>query len=630
MKTISPFIKLNHLAGLALAIIAALTISMAAQAAIGNSDPTFGAGGKVTTFIGSSNSFANAVTVQPDGKIVVTGIPLLVRYNSDGTLDTTFGINGIVANSGLDRGMDLVIQPDGKILVVGYRIGGQYPGLYVARFNTNGSPDSTFGTNEIALATNFHGCCGNNVSGGHSITLRPNGKIFAAGSFSYGPNASYMLASLNNDGSQDTFNIIALSTQDYLTAIAVQPDGKIILAGTTYPGTFIDYSGPSLGFARFYYTTYSDGSNHFLPDPSFGTNGSVIPYFGSLGFVDYSAALQSDGKIVAIGEYGSKPNGYKYTLARFNNDGSPDTSFGANGLNITDFSDISDVNYNFLGNQSHFLAIQSDGKLVVTGDNSNGHFFVARFNSNGSLDTSFGTNGKITTSFGTSNDVRAIVLQPDGKIIAAGSTSNGTNTGIVLARYVVANVTSVTATFISEAANDGTILESYQNSGVGGTQNGFATTISVGDDPGNRQYRSILSFHTQAIPDNAVITAAQLMIRYQGTVGTDPFLTFGNLLVDIHSGYFGNSIGLELADFSAPASPSTYQEHLSPMPYNWYGTNLSTASNLELVNKFGWTQFRLRFALPSNKDNVSDYYKFYSGGGPVGSQPELIVTYYVP
>ena len=120
------------------------------------------------------------------------------------------------------------------------------------------------------------------------------------------------------------------------------------------------------------------------------------------------------------------------------------------------------------------------------------------------------------------------------------------------------------------------------------------------------------------------------MIRYQSTVGTDPFPTFGNLLVDIHSGYFGNSIGLELADFSAPASPSTYQEHLSPMPYNWYGTNLSTASNLELINKAGWTQFRLRFALATNKNNISDYDKFYSGDGPTGNQPQLIVTYYVP
>ena len=377
----------------------------------------------------------------------------------------------------------------------------------------------------------------------------------------------------------------------------------------------------------------------FSYDSTFGAIGTLDTDFGNVGFYDYSIALQSDGKIVAVGQLGcfeecQVPSGYKFALARFNTNGSLDTTFGTNGVITNNFSLMEDFN-NPGTLQLKNIIIQPDGKLIVgldTFDGSHYHFLLARFNSNGSPDTSFGNAGQITTAFGTADDhLHAILLQPDGKIIAAGSTSNGTNTGIALARYLVANVKSVTATFISEAANDGTILESYQNSGVGGTQNGFATTISVGDDPSNRQYRSILSFHTQSIPDNAVITAAQLMIRYQGiTVGTDPVTTFGNLLVDIHSGYFGNSIGLELADFSAPASPSTYQEHLSPMPYNWYGTNLSTASNLELINKFGWTQFRLRFALPSNNNNFSDYDKFYSGEGPTGSQPQLIVTYYMP
>ena len=370
-------------------------------------------------------------------------------------------------------------------------------------------------------------------------------------------------------------------------------------------------------------------------------SGPLKTDFGNVGFYDYSIALQSDGKIIAVGQLGctfdyySCPTpGYKFAIARFNSNGSTDTTFGTNGVITNNLSLMADLTNNPGTEQLKNIIIQPDGKLIVgldTFDGSHYHFLLTRFNSNGSPDTSFGTAGEVTTAFGTSDDhLHSVILQSDGKIIAAGSTSNGTNTGIALARYVVANVNSVTATFISEGANDGTILESYQNSGVGGTQNRFATTISVGDDPGNRQYRSILSFHTQSIPDNAIITAAQLMIRYQGVVGTDPFPTFGNLLVDIHSGYFGNSIGLELADFSAPASPSTFQEHLSPMPYNWYGTNLSTASNLELINKAGWTQFRLRFALPSNKNNISDYDKFYSGNGPTGSQPQLIVTYYVP
>ena len=630
MKKISPFIKLNRLAGLALAIVAALTISMAAQAAIGDLDPTFGAGGKVTTFFGSSNSYANAVAVQSDGKIVVAGIPLLTRYNSDGSLDTTFGNNGIVTNSGIYSGEDVVIQPDGKILVAGdpnaRRLNSDF---WVTRLNSNGSLDTSFGTNGIAshslnLSSNF------GPGDVHSIALGPNGKIVVAGEIeTSGGNtwSWYQIVRYNSDGSPDGVDVDVNGNGNDSAALVIQSDGKILRAGNSYDGNAPGYR---MVFRRL--------NPDFSYDSTFGGNGTLETDFGNVGFYDYSIALQADGKIVAVGQLGciqycQVPPGYKFALARFNTNGSLDTTFGTNGVVTNNFSLMEDfTNPGTL--QLKNILVQPDGKLIVgldTFDGSHYHFFLARFNSNGSLDTTFGTNGEITTTFGTSDDhLHSIILQSDGKIIAAGSTSNGTNTGIALARYLVANVKSVTATFISEGANDGTILESYQNSGVGGTQNGFATTISVGDDPGNRQYRSILSFHTQSIPDNAVITAAQLMIRYQGVVGTDPFPTFGNLLVDIHSGYFGNSIGLELADFSAPASPSTYQEHLSPMPYNWYGTNLSTASNLELINKAGWTQFRLRFALPSNKNNISDYDKFYSGEGPTGSQPQLIVTYYVP
>ena len=632
MKTINSFCKKNRLAALALAIVAALAISMAAQAAIGDLDPTFGAGGKVTTFIGSSNSVANAVAVQSDGKIVVAGVPLLTRYNSDGSLDTTFGTNGIVTNSGIDQGKDVVIQPDGKILVTGETCRNCVT-FAVARFNSNGSLDTSFGTSGIAGRPSCNMPFGNLCSfdNVHSIAIQLDGKILVAGEVSSSQEnySWFQVVRYNSDGSPDGIREFDIRRYDYLTALIIEPNGKILLAGNTYENETPDYR---LAFMRL--------NPDLTFDSTLGGNGTLVTDFGDVGFDDYSIALQFDGKMVAVGQLSctisaSCPTqGYKFAFARFNTNGSVDTTFGTNGVITNNFSLMDDfTNPGTL--QLKNIILQPDGKLIVgldTFDGSHYHFLLTRFNSNGSPDTTFGTNGEITTAFGNFDDhLHAIVLQPDSKIIAAGSTSNGTNTGIALARYLVANVKSVTATFISEAANDGTILESYQNSGVGGTQNGFATTISLGDDSGNRQYRSILSFHTQSIPHNAVITAAQLMIRYQGsTVGTDPFPTFGNLLVDIHSGYFGNSIGLELADFSAPASPSTFQEHLSPMPYNWYGTNLSTASNLELINKFGWTQFRLRFAQSSNKNNISDYDKFYSGEGPTGSQPQLIVTYYMP
>ncbi len=591
MKKICPFFKTNCFAGLALAIVAALTISMAAQAAIGDLDPTFGTGGKVTTYVGSSNSYANTVAIQSDGKIVVAGVPLLTRYNSDGTLDTTFGTNGIVTNSGINQGKDVVIQPDGKILVTGNPTNTRIE-FGVARFNSNGSLDTSFGTNGIA-SHSIYPSENSDPGNVRFVALQSDGKILVAGELRLACCNVYSLFQViryNSDGSLDrVYENDNGGYENDITALVIQPDGKILLSGNTYDGT--DYR---MGFVRL--------NPDFTYNSTLGGGGSLAPDFGNMGFDDYSIALQSDGKIIAVGQLGCTFDyytcptpGYKFAIARFNSNGSTDTTFGTNGVITNNFSLMDNFTNNPDIEQLKNIILQPDGKFIVgldTFDGSYYHFLIARFNSNGSLDPTFGTAGEVTTAFGTSDDhLHSIILQPDGKIIAAGSTSNGTNTGIALARYLVANVTPVTATFISESKNDGWILESARYSNVGGTQNGGATTFNVGDDPANRQYRSILSFNTAAIPDSAVITAAQLKIMKQGVVGTDPFTTFGNLLVDIRNGHFGNSIGLELVDFSAPASPSTYQEHIVFMPPNWYGFNFSSADNLELISKIGWTSF---------------------------------------
>ena len=158
-------------------------------------------------------------------------------------------------------------------------------------------------------------------------------------------------------------------------------------------------------------------------------------------------------------QYCQVPPGYEFALARFNTNGSVDTTFGTNGVITNNFNLMADLTNNPGSEMLKNIVVQPDGKLIVgldTFDSSHYHFLITRFNSNGSLDTTFGTAGEVTTAFGTSDDhLHAVALQPDGKIIAAGSTSNSTNTGIALARYLVANVTPVTATFISESKNDG-------------------------------------------------------------------------------------------------------------------------------------------------------------------------------
>jgi hypothetical protein len=151
----------------------------------------------------------------------------------------------------------------------------------------------------------------------------------------------------------------------------------------------------------------------------------------------------------------------------------------------------------------------------------------------------------------------------------------------------------------------------------------------VGDDQRDGQYRSIISFNTDSLPDNAFITSVQVKIKRQGLVGTDPFTTHGNLLLEIRNGLFSNDLDVSLSDFAAAASSST-PDTFTTTNSIWYTANLSGA-NLVFVNKAGVTQFRLRFNLDDNDDLGSDYLKFFSGDATYEADyPQLVVTYVVP
>jgi hypothetical protein len=177
--------------------------------------------------------------------------------------------------------------------------------------------------------------------------------------------------------------------------------------------------------------------------------------------------------------------------------------------------------------------------------------------------------------------------------------------------------------------NDGWILESGENTSVGGSIERNGTTFNVGDDQKNRQYKSILSFDTSSLPDNAVIVSAQLQIKRQSVFGSDPFGAHGSLTSEIRSGSFSDTPALQVEDFSAVASPDSVRDQFAPLTFTWYTVQLNTA-NLVLINKTGLTQFRLSFTKDDNDDLGSDYVKFFSGNSISGYQPQLIITYYVP
>ncbi len=188
--------------------------------------------------------------------------------------------------------------------------------------------------------------------------------------------------------------------------------------------------------------------------------------------------------------------------------------------------------------------------------------------------------------------------------------------------------------FRSSASHDGWILESSETSNVGGTKNNTAATLRVGDDAANRQYRSILSFDTSSLPDNAVITSVTLKFKYAGKTGTSPFKTHGGLLADICKGAFRNNIALQLGDFAVKCPIAAYKvkalTYTNSQVSNWYSQSLLPDDH-QFVNLGGVTQFRLRFAKDDNNDFGADFLKVFSGNAiNEADRPQLIVEYFIP
>jgi uncharacterized delta-60 repeat protein len=395
----------------------------------GTLDTGFGTGGKVTTAIGTSHENAYAVAIQGDGKIVAAGYSVigskadfaLARYNSDGGLDTGFGTGGKVTTAigaGNDYAYAVAIQVDGKIVVAGSSNNGGNDDFALARYNIDGSLDTGFGTGgKVTTAIGSSTDCAN------AVAIQGDGKIVVAGKAANGSDGDFALARYNSDGSLDTgfgtggkvtTNIGTYS--DIANAVAIQGDGKIVAAGYSISSNW--------DFALVRYN--SDGSL----DTGFGTGGTVTTDIGTSSLdIANAVAIQGDGKIVAAG--GANTGTLDFALARYNSDGSLDAGFGTGGKVTTAIGTGADL--------ANAVAIQGDGKIVAAGKAANGgndDFALARYNSDGSLDTGFGTGGKVTTAIGTSNDwLQAVAIQGDGKIVVAGSSYSGSNWDFAVARY---------------------------------------------------------------------------------------------------------------------------------------------------------------------------------------------------
>jgi len=361
----------------------------------------------------------------------------LARYNSNGSLDRTFGARGKAKTDfpGLEAVISAIaIQPDGKIVVAG----GAFPllvflgDLTVARYNSNGSLDSSFGRGGI-VTLEF----GDQGSYGFALALQADGKIVVAGthfvdfSTDDSSNTDFALARLNNDGALDpTFGNGGLVTTDFDTfnddafSLLIQPDGKIIAVGSAKnPTNFYDFAA-----ARYL-------SNGTL-DTTFGIAGKVRTDFGAHNFDQARAAvLQPDGRLVAAGFAISHGGGVQnFALARYDSRGKLDSTFANTGKTQVDFGSCCQSAYSLLQ--------QADGKLIAVGYPNSGasdsDFLLARLNDNGSLDETFGVGGQVRTSFGDLNGgANGAVLQPDGKIVVVGfqATASAKTVDIAIARY---------------------------------------------------------------------------------------------------------------------------------------------------------------------------------------------------
>jgi hypothetical protein len=186
----------------------------------------------------------------------------------------------------------------------------------------------------------------------------------------------------------------------------------------------------------------------------------------------------------------------------------------------------------------------------------------------------------------------------------------------------------------STGSSDGWVLESGENSNVGGSKNSAATVFKLGDDAQDRQFRSVLHFPTYYLPDNAVITQAILMIKKQDVIGTDPFTTHQNISIDIRKGQFSNfnlfSFGsLQVKDYQADADMYMVGTIQNNPVSDWYWASLDSRA-FPYINLTDVTQLRLGFQLDDNDDLGDDYIRFYSGDYEAqADRPHLLIEYYV-
>ncbi len=439
--------------------------------AAGDLDQTFGSGGIVTTALPNNPDLGagTAIAQQADGKLVAVGFSrtanfsdfdsVIARYNSDGTLDSSFGGTGVILTDIVGREgktNDVAIDADGRILVAG----GRDNSFVLARYLNDGTLDTTFAGTGISRTIS------SNARGINAIELQPDGKIVAAATSFFGAagatGGDVTVLRYNADGSLDTtFGSGGIVTTDFgaqfeiASGLSLDSSGRIVVVGTSSDG-----SQQQMVVARY----NSDGTL----DSTFDTDGKLIVDVATFEAAN-DVVIDENGKILVAGWATPGGPGF-HTLLRINDDGSLDTSFDGDGI----------AQNAGAGNaQLRSVELLANGKIVAVGSNT--ETFVSRWNPDGSLDTTFGIDGKaqvsIVSGAEAANDV---LIQNDGRIAVVGVNFNpdGDQAILGVARFLGdLQPVTVSGRVYDDANNDGS------DAGEMGLE-GLAVTLTGTDDNG--------------------------------------------------------------------------------------------------------------------------------------------------
>ena len=442
-------------------VLILIGLAGAAQAAPGNLDTTLSGDGRILES-SLAPSHVGAVAIQADGKIVAVGSTgndfAVLRYHRNGTPDSSFGGNGLVvtpfgSSVSNDIANAVAVQADGRIVVAGSVGSTTNRRVGVVRYLADGARDTTFGDNGRVTMDFAPG-----GTGAAGMAIQPDGKIILVG----GTGSDFAVARLNTDGALDTSfgfppstGVVARdmgSGNESATAVAILADGRIALAGTTvFDGrrVFAWTMVTAGGLVQFVGSGIGNDAQH----TSFGTSTDARTT---------AMAVQADGKIVLVGERtlsgggGSVPifSDTSMALARYNLDGSLDTTFGAGGVRVINVAAATGGPDSF----ARGVALQLDGKIVVVGQAAPtsgfiSNFTVLRLHANGALDSTFAGGGRVVTDFGSgaNGTANAVAVQPsDGRLVVAGSSGDR----IALARYQTMTCNNVDVTILGTNGPD--------------------------------------------------------------------------------------------------------------------------------------------------------------------------------